>query len=45
MLDLKEPIGRTQTADTLVGAFVIVIFQPESRTPDGIFETGKLSSL
>jgi hypothetical protein len=45
MLDFKEPVGRTQTANALVGAFVIVIFQPEGHTPDGIFKAGELGSL
>ena len=43
--DLEEPVGRTQPADPLVRALVVVIFNPEDTSLDGMFEAVELGPL
>jgi len=42
-LDLKEPIGGTESPDTLMGAFMVVVLQPEFDAFPGLLKTFELS--
>jgi hypothetical protein len=43
--DLKKPVGRTQPADALVGALVIIVLDPKGGPFRGLLETVKLGTL
>jgi hypothetical protein len=43
--DLEEPVGRTQSADALVGALVIVILYPKSGALHRLLEAVELGTL
>ena len=43
-LDLKETIGRTESVDPLIGAFVVVIFDPELDPLAGVVERIELGA-
>ena len=45
MLNFKEPVGRTQSPDTLVRTLVVVILDPEGRALCGILKAAKLRPL
>jgi hypothetical protein len=43
--DLKKPVGRTQTADALVGALVIIVLDPKRGPLHGLLEAVELGAL
>ena len=45
MGNFEKPVGRTQPADTLVRALVVIIFDPEGTPLHSLLETVELSPL